>query len=74
MARGIVKWFDEAKSYGFITPDTGSGKDIFFHRSDLETLEGSIEKGARVEFEVGDGPKGPQARKITPIPQEEENA
>lgn len=70
MARGIVKWFDETKNYGFITPE--SGKDIFFHRSDLNTLEGTIEKGAPVEFEIGEGPKGPQARKITPIPQEEE--
>jgi cold shock protein len=70
MARGVVKWFDEIKSYGFITPE--SGKDIFFHRSDLNTLEGTIEKGAQVEFEIGEGPKGPQARKITPIPQEEE--
>jgi cold shock protein len=65
--RGIVKWFDEVKNYGFITPDVG-GKDIFFHRTDLETLEGTIENGTRVEYEVGSGLKGPQAKKITAIP------
>jgi cold shock protein len=65
--RGIVKWFDEVKNYGFITPDIG-GKDIFFHRSDLETLEQTIENGNRVEYEVEPGTKGPQAKKITAIP------
>ncbi len=65
--RGIVKWFDEVKNYGFITPDIG-GKDIFFHRTDLETLEQTVENGTRVEYEVGQGTKGPQAKKITAIP------
>jgi CspA family cold shock protein len=65
--RGIVKWFDEVKNYGFITPDIG-GKDIFFHRTDLETLEQTVENGTRVEYEVGAGTKGPQAKKITAIP------
>lgn len=67
--RGIVKWFDEAKNYGFITPDLG-GKDIFFHRSDLESLEQNIEKGARVEYEVGQGPRGPQAKQVRSLPLE----
>lgn len=62
--RGIVKWFDEVKSYGFITPDSGS-KEIFFHRVDLDTLEQTIEKGERVEFEMGQGPKGVEAKHIT---------
>ena len=65
--RGIVKWYDEGKNYGFITPDMGGGKDIFFHRTDLENIEQTIEKGSRVEYEVGPGSKGPQARKITAI-------
>jgi CspA family cold shock protein len=68
--RGIVKWYDEVKNYGFITPELG-GKDIFFHRTDLETLDQVVEKGARVEYEVGQGPKGPQARQIRPISSEE---
>lgn len=67
--RGTVKWFEEGKSYGFITPDHGN-KDVFFHRSDLEVLEETIEKGSRVEYEVGPGAKGPQARKITIIAEE----
>lgn len=67
--RGNIKWYDEVKNYGFITPDAG-GKDIFFHRTDLETLEGTIENGARVEYEVGPGAKGPQAKKITALPNE----
>ncbi len=65
--RGIIKWFDEVKNYGFITPD-GGGKDIFFHRTDLETIEGTIEKGTRVEYETGSGAKGPQAKKIMAVP------
>ena len=47
--RGVVKWFDEGKGFGFITPESG-GKDLFFHRTDLETLEQTIEEpGLRVE-------------------------
>ena len=68
--RGIVKWFDEIKNYGFITPNS-KGKDIFFHRSDLNTIEQTIEKGAWVEYELGSGPKGPEAKDIQPIPLEE---
>jgi cold shock protein len=64
--RGVVKWYDEGKHYGFITPDEG-GKDLFFHRTDLETLEQSIENGTRVEYEVGQGPKGAQAKAIRDI-------
>lgn len=64
--RGVVKWFDETKNYGFITPDIGN-KDIFFHRMDLETLEQTIENGVRVEYEIGSGPKGSQAKKIIAI-------
>ncbi|MGC1878408.1 MAG: cold shock domain-containing protein [Rhabdochlamydiaceae bacterium] len=64
--RGVVKWFDEGKGFGFITPESG-GKDLFFHRTDLETLEQTIENGTRVEYEIGSGTKGPQAKKITAI-------
>ena len=61
--RGVVKWFDEVKGYGFIQPDEGQ-KDLFFHRDDLEVLESSVDKGERVEFQVGQGPKGAQAKHI----------
>ena len=61
--RGVVKWFDEVKGYGFIQPDEGQ-KDLFFHRDDLEVLEGTVDKGERVEFQVGQGSKGAQAKHI----------
>ncbi|MBI2809527.1 MAG: cold shock domain-containing protein [Candidatus Melainabacteria bacterium] len=65
--RGIVKWFDEGKGFGFITPDVNGHKDIFFHRTDLEALEGTIENGTRVEYSVGQGAKGPQAKNVRPL-------
>ncbi|MCO6413304.1 MAG: cold-shock protein [Thiogranum sp.] len=64
MATGIVKWFSNAKGYGFISPDEG-GDDIFAHFSAIE-MDGykSLKEGQRVEFDVSDGPKGLQANKI----------
>jgi CspA family cold shock protein len=64
MATGIVKWFSNAKGYGFISPDEG-GDDIFAHFSSIE-MEGykSLKEGQHVEFDVSDGPKGLQASKI----------
>ncbi|GAB7542305.1 cold-shock protein [Cupriavidus sp. CuC1] len=64
MATGIVKWFNNEKGFGFITPD-GGGKDLFAHHTEiLGTGFKSLEEGARVEFEVKEGPKGLQASKI----------
>jgi CspA family cold shock protein len=60
---GMVKWFDEGKGYGFITPDSGH-KDIFFHRSNIDMLERTVDKGERVEFEIGEGRQGPEARHV----------
>ncbi len=67
MAVGIVKWFSNAKGYGFISPDSG-GEDIFAHFSAI-TMEGykSLKRGQRVEFEVNQGPKGLQASEIRPL-------
>jgi len=64
MATGIVKWFSNAKGYGFISPDEG-GDDIFAHFSAIE-MDGykSLKEGQRVEFDVSNGPKGLQANKI----------
>ena len=64
MATGIVKWFSNAKGYGFISPDEG-GDDIFAHFSSIE-MEGykSLKEGQRVESSVDTGPKGLQASKI----------
>lgn len=64
MATGIVKWFNPEKGFGFITPDDGS-KDLFAHHSEIQgTGYKSLDEGAKVEFEVKDSPKGPQASRI----------
>lgn len=64
MATGTVKWFNDAKGFGFIKPD-GSDKDLFVHFSAIK-MEGykSLEEGCKVTFEVVDGEKGPQAANV----------
>ena len=64
MAEGTVKWFNDAKGFGFITPDDGS-EDLFAHFSSI-TGDGykSLKEGQRVTFEVTDGPKCKQASNI----------
>jgi CspA family cold shock protein len=65
---GTVKWFDDGKGFGFITPEDGS-KDLFAHHSEIKNGGGfrSLQENQRVEFEVKQGPKGPQASNIRPI-------
>ncbi len=67
MATGTVKWFNEAKGYGFITPEDGS-KDLFVHFSNI-TSEGykTLPEGAQVTFESREGQKGPEAVNVTPV-------
>jgi CspA family cold shock protein len=67
MSTGTVKWFSSEKGYGFITPDDG-GKDLFVHFSSIEG-EGykSLDEGAKVQFEVGEGQRGPQATEVKAI-------
>ncbi|MDH3871824.1 MAG: cold-shock protein [Gammaproteobacteria bacterium] len=64
MSVGTVKWFSNAKGYGFISPDEG-GEDVFAHFSAIE-MDGykTLSEGQKVEFEITDGPKGLQASKI----------
>jgi CspA family cold shock protein len=67
MAQGTVKWFNDAKGFGFITPDDG-GKDLFAHFSEIKGNGfKSLQEGQKVEFVVKQGPKGPQASEIKPI-------
>ena len=64
MQNGTVKWFNESKGYGFIKPE-GSGKDIFVHFSAIEgTGFKTLMEGQTVEFDVVQGPKGPQAQSV----------
>jgi len=64
MATGNVKWFNESKGFGFITPDDGS-KDVFVHFSAIAS-DGfrTLAEGQQVTFDVEDGPKGPQATNV----------
>lgn len=64
MATGTVKWFNASKGYGFISPNSG-GDDVFAHFSAIE-MQGykTLKEGQNVEFEIQEGPKGPQAAHI----------
>ena len=68
MAVGTVKWFNDQKGFGFITPEEGS-KDVFVHFS---SISGggfkTLAEGARVEFDVEEGQKGPQATNVVVLP------
>lgn len=67
MATGTVKWFNDSKGYGFITPDQG-GEDLFAHFSEVQGSGfRTLKEGQKVEFEVKQGPKGRQASTIKPL-------
>ena len=66
MSTGTVKWFDERKGYGFIVPDE-SGEELFVHHSDIK-MDGytTLKDGQKVEYEIGEGEKGPCATNVIP--------
>lgn len=66
MAKGTVKWFNNQKGYGFITPE--EGPDVFAHHSAIQS-EGykTLDEGQSVEFEINQGPKGPEAKNIVKL-------
>lgn len=64
MPTGTVKWFNSSKGFGFITPDDGS-PDVFAHFSAIEgTGYRELAEGQKVDYEIGQGPKGPQAKRV----------
>lgn len=64
MSQGTVKWFNDAKGFGFITPEDGS-KDLFVHFSEIQGGGfKSLSEGQRVEYVTKDGPRGPQASQL----------
>jgi len=64
MANGTVKWFSDQKGYGFITPDEGD-KDLFVHQSAIDANGyRSLAEGAKVSYDVEQGPKGPSAANV----------
>ncbi|MGH3255046.1 MAG: cold-shock protein [Streptosporangiaceae bacterium] len=67
MAEGTVKWFNDTKGYGFITPDDGTA-DVFVHHSAIKA-DGfrSLQENQRVAYTAGQGQKGPQAEEVRPI-------
>ena len=67
MSTGTVKWFNDAKGFGFITPDDG-GEDLFAHFSEIQSSGfKSLQEGQKVSFEIKQGPKGKQAAAIKPV-------
>lgn len=67
MPTGVVKWFNQTKGFGFITQESG-GADLFVHATAIQTTGSKVlQEGQKVEYEVEDGAKGPQAANVKPL-------
>ena len=68
MSKGTVRWFNAGKGFGLIAPDDG-GEDLFVHHSEIKNSGGyaTLNDGQKVEYEVGQGKKGPCANNVAPI-------
>jgi len=65
VATGIVKWFSSQKGYGFIVQE--NGPDVYVHHSAIQGEPKSLEENQQVEFDITEGPKGPQAANVRPV-------
>ncbi len=66
MSTGTVKFFNDQKGFGFIKPDD-DGDDVFVHRSNVDTADQTLMDNQQVEYEMGQGRKGPEARNVRPV-------
>lgn len=65
-SKGIVKFFNKQKGFGFITPDAG-GKDVFVHMTNIEGNPDSLREGQKVEYTLANGRKGPEATEVRAV-------
>jgi len=70
--RGVVKWFAAHRGFGFITPE-GGGKDCFFHQSEIQGGDVSLNEGDLVEFDVVEEERGPAATNVVRLPESDES-
>ena len=65
--QGTIKWYDEKQRYGFIIEDGVEKNEVFFHKSNIVTIDQILEKGQRVEFDIKKGKRGLEATEVKPF-------